>query len=371
VIYPALRTAASELFASHVAFKHIVLMTDGQGETAPFLTLIKQMHANHITLSTIAIGADAEVDELRSFADTGGGRFYYTADPHDIPRVVVLETRISSGPTEVEGEIGVRQAANTPALRSFVGRALPPLRTYDIASPRDSAQVLLQSTLGDPLLAEWQVGLGRVAAWTGGSTTGWAESWLQQPAFWSDTVRDLMPAPQPQNLQPDLQLDGDMLQVGANATLPDGRFADLLPTRAVVTAPDGTIRQLTLLQDAPGHYSATTPVPLPGVYRVTLAQYDGMTVLQQATGAIAVPYAAEYAPGKPDLDLLSEIASTTGGASLSQPSDAFASNGLPVHPVRQEIWPLLALLALLLFPLDVAVRVLYAPPAPYDPTRLG
>ncbi len=371
VIYPALRTAASDLFASHVAFKHIVLMTDGQGETAPFPRLIKQMHANNITLSTIAIGTDAEVDELRTFANAGGGRFYYAADPHEIPRVVVLETRISSGPTEVAGAISVRQAANTPALRSFVGHALPPLRTYNIVSPRDSAQVLLQSTLGDPLLAAWQVGLGRVAAWTGGSSAAWAASWLQQPAFWSNTVRDLMPAAQPQQLQPDLQVDGNTLQVGVDATLPDGRFADLLATRAVVTAPDGTTQQLTLLQDAPGHYSATTPAPRPGVYRVNLAQYDGTTVLQQAMGAITVPYAAAYAPGKPDLNLLNEIASTTGGTALSQPSAAFDTNGLPVYPVQQDIWPLLALLALLLFPLDVAVRVLYVPPAPYGVGGFG
>src|SRR5207237_139446 len=83
------------------------------------------MRQNNITLSTIAIGSDAEVDELRSFANAGGGRFYLAADPHDIPRLVVLETRISSGPTRVQGTIGVRQAANSPALRSLVGKHRP------------------------------------------------------------------------------------------------------------------------------------------------------------------------------------------------------------------------------------------------------
>ena len=173
--------------------RYVILITDGQGETnAPFTTLIAQMKSNGISLSTIAVGSDAETDELQNWATLGDGRFYATSDPHDIPRFVVLETRISSGPTVVQGDLGVRQAADDPALRSLVGTKLPNLHTYNIVTPKVNSQVLLQSQLGDPLLAQWRYGLGQVSVWTGGSTGDWAQSWFGKTAFWSDLVHGLL-----------------------------------------------------------------------------------------------------------------------------------------------------------------------------------
>lgn len=371
VIYPALRQAARSLFASHAVFKHVVLMTDGQGETAPFLKLIKLMRQNNITLSTIAIGADAEVEELRGFAGAGGGRFYYAADPRDIPRLVVLETRISSGPTRVQGQIGVRQGANSSALRSLVGQRLPPLNAYNITTARPTAQVPLQSQLGDPLFAQWHYGLGRVAAWAGGSAADWAGSWFNQHGFWSDALHGILPVPAPQLLRPDLAQTGDALRIGVDALTTQGQYANLLTTRAQITDPAGRTQTVPLIQDAPGHYAATLPGIRQGAYAFTFAQYDGTVLLRRATGSIAVPYSAEYAPGTPNLALLQAIAAAGNAPTLAHPADAFSDAGLPARPAKREIWPALALLALLLFPLDVALRVLYTPPVPYDPRRFA
>jgi len=369
VIYPALQKAARDLFASHVQFKHIVLMTDGQGETAPFTKLIALMSKNHITLSTIAIGTDAEVDELKSWANLGGGRFYYASDPHDIPRLVVIETRISNGPTRVQGKVTVRQGTNDPALRSLAGHALPPLSAYNITAPRINAQVILQSSLGDPILSQWQDGLGRVATWTGGVSAGWAGTWLSQTAFWNDLTRGLMLPATSRLLQPDLTVQNGALQVEADAYTAQGNFANLLPTRAVITDPTGKQATLAMAQTAPGHYAGLLADPLPGVYTAHIEQYDNNVLLNQANAALAVPYPAAYRPGSPDHALLGDIAAAGNAPTLTKPGDAFKSAGLPSRPQREAIWPFLALLALLLFPIDVAVRVLYTPPIPYDPAR--
>ncbi len=369
VIYPALEKAARDLFASHAQFKHIVLMTDGQGETADFTKLIKLMAKSHITLSTIAIGTDAEVDELKSWASLGGGRFYYVSDPHDIPRLVVLETRISSGPTHVQGNVTVRQGTDDPALRSLAGHALPPLNSYNITAPRANAQVILQSSLGDPILTQWQDGLGRVATWTGGISASWARTWLGQTAFWADLTRGLMLPVSSRLLQPEMTLQNGALQIGTNAYNAQGNFANLLSTRAMITDPEGHQTTLPLVQDAPGHYMAQLSDPQPGVYTAHVEQYDNNTLLNQADAALAVPYPAAYRPGPPNQALLAAIAATGNAPTLTNPGDAFKSAGLPSRPQRQAIWPLLALLALLVFPIDVAVRVLYTPPIPYDPAR--
>src|SRR5207237_139448 len=79
----------------------------------------------------------------------------------------------------------------------------------------------------------------------------------------------------PQLLRPDLQQVDGALAIGADALTPQGNFANLLTTRALVTGPDRQTRSISLVQDAPGHYAATLPSPSPGAYRITLAQYDG------------------------------------------------------------------------------------------------
>jgi hypothetical protein len=104
---------------------------------------------------------------------------------------------------------------------------------------------------------------------------------------------------------------------------------------------------------------------------VTLAQYDNSTVLKSVDGAIAVPYPAEYSIGGPDRILLASIAAADNAPTLSHPADAFSAAGLPTYSTQHDVWPMLALLALLLFPLDVAIRILYLPPIPYDPSKMG
>ncbi len=367
VIYPALRRAARYLFNSNAPFKHVVLITDGQGETdAPFTTLIAQMKANGITLSTIAVGSDAEVDELQNWATLGDGRFYATSDPHDIPRFVVLETRISSGPTLVQGDLGVRQAADDPALRSLVGTKLPNLHAYNIVTPKVNAQVLLQSLLGDPVLAQWHFGLGQVSVWTGGTTAGWAQTWLKETPFWSDLVHGLLPDVSAQALNPTLEVTGQGLQIGVDSLTPHGGFANLLTTRAAITSASGYSSTLTLSQDAPGHYAGTAPSLPQGVYKVNLDQYDNSALIRQTSAAVVVPYPVEYRGMQPDLDLLAAIAAAGGAATIDRPSGAFDPAGLARYSTRDDIWPTIALLALLLFPLDVAVRTLYAPPIPCE-----
>src|ERR1019366_9946503 len=104
------------------------------------------------------------------------------------------------------GTLAVRQAANDPVLRSLVGQQLPNLHAYNIVSAKSNAQVVLQSQLGDPVLAQWRYGLGQVSAWTGGSSADWSLGWLNQTTFWSDVLHALLPLASNQPLQPDLSL---------------------------------------------------------------------------------------------------------------------------------------------------------------------
>jgi von Willebrand factor type A domain len=48
--------------------KHIVLLTDGESPTGPYDQLTQQMKDAGITLSTISVGSDADVNLLQQLA---------------------------------------------------------------------------------------------------------------------------------------------------------------------------------------------------------------------------------------------------------------------------------------------------------------
>src|SRR5258708_19904746 len=56
--------------------------------------------------------------------------------------------------------------------------ALPQLNGYVATTPKPAAQQVLISHLDDPVLAVWQYGLGRVAAWTSDALGLWTANSL-------------------------------------------------------------------------------------------------------------------------------------------------------------------------------------------------
>ncbi|MDQ5853021.1 MAG: VWA domain-containing protein, partial [Chloroflexota bacterium] len=98
---------AAEGTATGVGAKHAVLLTDGKsyGEDIDYDQLIADARRNGITLSTIAIGDDADTVLLKRLADQGSGRYYFAADPQQLPRLTLQETEIAREDPRVEGEL--------------------------------------------------------------------------------------------------------------------------------------------------------------------------------------------------------------------------------------------------------------------------
>jgi len=366
-IYPALQAARSAVVSVNTPYRHIVLLTDGQGEDAPFDALIRRMQREHITLSTIGVGQDVVQDELRHWAKLGGGVFHYVSDPHQIPRIILNETHYgTTGSTEVRGNhirLGVGSASTL--LRALSGRTLPTVRAYDSAAPRATAQVAVQDGSGDPLLSSWQYGLGRAVAWTSDTGTEWAPAWspTRLPRFWVDLVQWAMRAYSPSSALPQLTMQGDRLLVARSLRTADGGFDDTATPRVRVAGPDGTAQVLSLSLRGPGYYAASVATQGPGVYVAAPVRNDRGLARATDVTALAVPYGAEYGEAGADTAFLTHLAEATGGRALTTPADAFAHDGLPPAVEWTPLWPLLLLLALLLFPLDIALRLL-VPPAP-------
>ena len=353
-ILPPLEAAFQAATTTDAPLKHIVLLTDGESNDRGYEDLLSRMQPFRITLSTLAIGSDADTRLLSNLARIGGGRYYFTERSTQIPKIASKETTILTRNAVVEGTVAAVVSDPSPILRNLSGD-VPPLQGYVATTRKDRAVTALETERGHPLLAHWQYGLGRVVVWTSDAQTGWASawaSWKDAGAFWSQALRWSLPAPVRADFQPAAVLgpDGRSLALSVQALRDDGHFADLADTRATVVSPGDSAREVVLAQKAPGLYEFDTRVTTPGTYRVLFKQGD-----REEVAAFVAPDGVEQHSVGRNRSLLEALASgSTGGRELTDALDAAApANG---QGPATALWPWLLLAALLLLPVDVLLR---------------
>jgi Mg-chelatase subunit ChlD len=362
-IYPALKEAFDALVPLDAKVKHIILLTDGEAPRGPYEELAKQMDAANVTTSTVGIGADADTNLLKELAQLGHGRYYDGNDPFDLPQLLVKETQQVQRAAIVEEDFNPLPISSSPATDGIDVRKAPPLRGYVATTAKPQSSVLLASRQLDPVLAEWQYGLGRVMAWTSDARNLWASRWLEWPdfsRFWAQVVKRTDRPPEDPNRQVTVKIEGDRaritLDAQTGAELPDRHYLNFLPTEAVLVEPSGAQQRLPLPQVAPGRYEATVPVQADGVYTLTATQTDPTTGERSVqSGGFVVPYSPEYGLTGTDQNLLESLARRTGGKLISDPSEAF-THTLPSVGAPRPLWPLLMIALAILVVADVGVR---------------
>jgi hypothetical protein len=339
--------------------KHIILMTDGWVRTGELNDLARQMKDEGITLSIVAAG-EGSAEYLKQLAADGGGRYYPATDMMSVPDIFLKETVKSVGQYIIEQPSFALPDPSglSPALRGIDTTDLPMLMGYNGTSPKTNIRNDLLTDKGDPLLATWQYGLGRAAAWTSDLKGKWASDWVQWQEFSkfaSQLVGGLLPAPQVEGLDARVSLQDEGAVVTLDARDEAGRPRNGLSVTARWIDPDLGTLETPLAQVGPGQYQAITRADQPGTYLVWLGVNDNQQGLGQMTMGLVVPYSPEYRAGGINRGLLDELARITGGGPLAEPVQAFLHN-LPSVGTAREIWRALLLLAALLFPVDVALR---------------
>jgi Uncharacterized membrane protein len=161
--------------------RHIILLTDGWSTSGQYDQILKDMKAAGITLSTVGAGGGSN-PFLEQLAKNGGGRYYQAANPAQIPDIFLKETQQVSGEQIVEEPFFPVLTSTSPILRNIEG-GLPQLLGYNGTTAKSAAQTVLVTARDDPLLAQWQYGLGRAVAWTSDATGKWAKNWIAWPGF--------------------------------------------------------------------------------------------------------------------------------------------------------------------------------------------
>jgi hypothetical protein len=359
-IFAGLSAAVESLEQSSATRRHIVLLTDGWSSSGEYEALLARMKAANITLSAVGAGGGGANEFLANLAEDGGGRYWPASNPATIPDIFLKETQQASGQQIIEEPFFPVQIGDSPILRGTEA-GLPQLRGYNGSTLKPAAQGVLATGRDDPLLAQWQYGLGRAVAWTSDASGRWAADWLGWNGFnrfFSQLVAWTFPGEESGGMEAELIADGDSSRLRLRSTESDGTPRDFYDTTVRITSPGMEPYAVTLDQVAPGTYEAPLGVLDPGAYAMRIDQTQAGTSPLGRTVVLVAPTPAEYRLLGTNDRLLAALRGATGGSALSGET---AAAGAWVHDVTgttaaRDLWPWLLLLALLLWPVDVGVR---------------
>ena len=102
-LYRALEAAYRGTREQNAKLRHLIVLSDGLSRAeSDYTALARRIHAEGITISTVAFGQDADLPLMANIATEGHGRFYHTEDPRHIPRIFTSETLVVSRDLLVE-----------------------------------------------------------------------------------------------------------------------------------------------------------------------------------------------------------------------------------------------------------------------------
>jgi len=362
----SLQEALRYLADSDRPVRHIILLADGSDSEHQqgVRELVEgEMAAEgvNITLSTVAIGAGLDLRFLEEIATLGNGRYYFTDRAANLPVIFAEETQLAKRSYIVEEPFYPQQTSVSSILTGI--ETVPQLAGYVATAPKPAGRVILSTHQNDPLLAAWQYGLGRAIAWTSDATGRWAQRWVAWDGFsrfWAQAVRWTIVERADVPVEVTIALEGEEAHITVDAVDEGGAFVNGLDASTSLVGPEGEPTWVELTQTAPGRYEGTFLPQVEGAYLMRLTALPlpsgegGEEAVALTTGWV-MGYSPEYAALEGDPAYLVRLAELGGGVVLGEPAQALVHD-LKGAGVRQDLWPYLLGLAVLLLPFDVGVR---------------
>ena len=368
VMLPAIVEAKRQLERQNAGRKHVIILSDGEtgGSGGDFIDLVNVMKAEQqITVSAVAIGAEANIPLLKRITQYGGGFFHHIYDPTTLPQIVLqrVQEKQKDEPPPPERDFVPIQERGSDLLAGFSGKGYPPLRGFietelkrgaqlDVSIPREGRKA--------PLLASWRYGRGKTVALTTDLEGRWSRAWIgwaSLPDFWEKIlgwIRPTSDTPIPVH-EARISLAGtqpvlDLYLFEETASESQFRFA----ASGNGTKSDGTLKRI-----AAGHFQAALPMLAPGEYRIDLTEErKGRQIAYPPVGFTST-YDPKRELPRPDvnLPLLTKLAQTSGGE--INPISVEKVERQHTTAIRQATRGPLIALAFALFILEVAVRRLF------------
>ena len=335
-------------------------MGDGARCGGNSLDLAAAMVAAKITVSVVGLGTEQDKDTafLRQLAERGNGRFYLTSDATTLPQIFSTETMRVAQSSLDRGAVSrrARRAREPARSAASIGSNRRSCSATTRPKPKPTAELLLATERGEPLLATWRYGLGHSAAFTSDAKSRWASEWLGWPGygkFWAQLVRGLMRRGDQAPFQVTPSEAGDELTLSIEASTPAGGFRNGLALQVHALKPDGETQTVAAVQDAPGHYRAAIALPKEGTTVISISPPgagEGSYVFGYTRS-----YPKEFLTTATNDALLRELATLGHGRFDPAPASVFAAGASPAL-ARKDLTPWLLGAFLILLPLDIWLR---------------
>jgi uncharacterized membrane protein len=359
-LFPALDEARRGLSRIQAGRKHVIVLTDGKlPDPGPYyFDLVKQMRILGITASTVVVGNDADDGFLAQLANVGGGSFYQTRDPQNLPKIFLSDVKVASDEQTLKENPTIEVSIGPDGISSTQMRSFPFIKGFVETLPRDPANTeLVVSEDGKmfPLLASWPVEKGRVVAFTSDSNGRWTAPWIRWESineFWSDLVESVIPKAGKARSNVDFELRSWV--DGADNVIDLSLFQDVgdAPISAAVTTPNGTTIPLSFSKLSSGHYQARVSQPAPGTYKANISLLEAS--LPEVAWEVSADSVGERPHPTPNRELLEKIASLTGGKVDPLASDLMVLKEKGAQ--GESLAHLFSILALALFFTEVLTR---------------
>lgn len=263
----ALEAARDTFAAEKLQIKHCILLSDGFSTTGgAFSKLARELRDSGVTVSTVGVGVEADIESLSNIAAAGGGKYQGAPDISEVPQIFVVEAErllreskarrrgdplsdkpkkpdekpqppepapADREPPPVAAEQNPTEApARTaipilPAWPASYLKGVKPEKAVGIygrhkAETVRAAWLSVKTEPGDPLIAHHYIGFGRVVAQTvafeGPSAGPWF-GWEDLSNFAAQIVRFLSPDAAPERFQVTLAAEGRVARLRIEDTV--------------------------------------------------------------------------------------------------------------------------------------------------------
>ena len=336
-LLPAMQEAERMLSQNSAAIKHVVILTDGEtgGTASMYYDLVSSMHHQAgVTISAVAIGEEANVALLEAITKYGGGGFYQTDSPANLPEIFLQDVRQRTGDTTMVEKAFVPYSVRPdPVLKDLAGRQFPALKGFVATDLKPGAHLsLFVNSQGQraPIIASWKFSNGKTLAMTTDASGRWSSAWVENGVFtplWDNLLAWMTPQTAGEQ-KFDVALGYHSGRIDMTLTdYSENLDASGRPINVRVTGPDGAKFEAILSQEAPGELAGSIDAPKPGTYYIELKslQGKGKETFNQTFPPLAYTVSAavnaELPRPEPNYNLLEQLASATGGRLNPSPQE--------------------------------------------------
>ena len=325
--------------------------------------LATQFIQANITLSTVAVGENPNLELMAQLAHAANGTSHVAASETEIPALFVTEAKRLLGESIVEEPFRPVVRLKTEALAGVDFERGPELKGFVLGQPKRFAEVVLEAKDHHALLVRSHYGLGKSIAFLSDVKNRWAVDWLAWPGYgklWAQVVRESIRRDTGEELALRVVREGRAAVVTLSALTTEGQYRDDIAPKVRMSTPDRTSAVSQLRQIGPGKYQARIALQAStaGSYVFDLVDTPGLTLqalAQAGTRSLFYGYSDEYRDLVPNIGLLRALCERTGGKFAPQMEDVFARRG-DGGLVSKPLWRHFSAIGLVLFLLDILFR---------------